>query len=135
MAAPEFSLEAEDGGLYKLSDYAGQTVVLNFWASWCPPCKAELPELKSFYEKNSSDDVVFLAINLYSSERDPAGLSDFIIDEGLMFPVLYDVHGTVAADYGIESIPTTVIISSEGLISDVKKGAVTETWLKRAVSQ
>jgi peroxiredoxin len=133
MDAPVFTLEAEDGKSYSLSDYTGKTVVLNFWASWCPPCRAELPELKSFYDELDFGKTVFLSINLYTSERNPAGLPDFIREEGLPFPVLYDRSGQTSADYGVESIPTTVIISPDGEISAVKTGAVTDTWLKRAV--
>lgn len=131
--APDFSLEAEDGGSYSLSDYEGKTVVLNFWASWCPPCRAELPELKSYYEGLGVDGAVFLSVNLYSSERDPEGLPAFIEEQALTFPVLYDKSGQVAAAYGVESIPTTVVIGPDSIISAVKKGAVTEAWLKRAV--
>lgn len=133
MQAPDFTLEAEDGLTYTLSDYKGQTVVLNFWASWCPPCRAELPELKVFYDEESSDELVFLSVNLFTSERDPAALPDFIENENLPFPVLYDRAGEVGTAYEIQSIPTTVIIDPDGRISMIKKGAVTNAWLKRAV--
>jgi len=132
--APGFILEGEDGLSYQLSDYIGQTVVLNFWASWCPPCRAELPELKKFYNEINPEEVVFLSINLYTTERDPESLPEFIKDEDLDFPVLYDKRGRVAADYGVESIPTTVIIGRGGVVDAVKSGAVTEDWLKRAVT-
>ena len=133
MKAPDFILEAEDGELYSLSDYKGRTVVLNFWASWCPPCRAEMPELVNFYEGLDSATTVFLSINLYSTERDPVKLASFIRDEGMEFPLLYDRRGETSSDYGVVSIPTTVIISPEGEIRAVKKGAVTEAWLKAAV--
>ena len=135
VAAPGFILEGEDGLSYRLSDYKDKIVVINFWANWCPPCRAELPELKKFYDELAAGEVVFLSINLYTSERDPAGLPDFIKDEGLSFPVLYDKTGKVAEDYRVESIPTTVIIGSDGLVYDVKRGAVTNSWLKLAVRQ
>jgi peroxiredoxin len=133
--APGFSLEGEDAKLYKLSDYAGKTIVINFWASWCPPCRAELPELKKFYEEADSGEIVFLSINLLSSEREPENLPAFIKAEDLSFPVLYDRTGEVAEDYNVESIPTTLVIGSDGRISAVKSGAVTNAWLKRAVDR
>ena len=133
MSAPDFTLEGEDGKLYSLSDYTGRTVVLNFWASWCPPCKAELPELKNFHNALDSDQTIFLSINLYTTEKDPAGLPAFIRHEELPFPVLYDRKGETSNDYGVLSIPTTFIIGPDGKVSAVKKGAVTEAWLKGAV--
>ena len=74
-----------------------------------------------------------MSVNLFTSERDPGKLPEFIKNEGLSFPVLYDRSGRAAEDYGIESIPATVIIDREGRIVDVKTGAVTNVWLKRAV--
>lgn len=133
MYAPDFTLEGEDGNLYSLSDYSGKTVVLNFWASWCPPCRAEMPELKNFYDGLESDNTVFLSINLFSMQRDPAQLATYLKEEALEFPLLYDRNGEVSSDYGVVSIPTTVIINPEGEIIAVKNGAVTEAWLKRAV--
>ncbi|HAK46109.1 MAG TPA: hypothetical protein DCO79_09375 [Spirochaeta sp.] len=134
-AAPGFELKAADGKLYRLSDYAGQTVVLNFWASWCPPCRAELPELKSFYEELNPAEAAFLSINLYTSEKKPAELPAFIEAEGLSFPVLYDLSGEVAESYAVQSIPTTVVIKPDGTILKVKNGAVTGAWLNRMVKE
>ena len=134
-SSPDFSLESERGKLYVLSDFKDRTVVLNFWASWCPPCRAELPELKAFYEAADPDSVVFLSINMYLTESDPSGLPAFIKEQELTFPVLYDKNGLTAGNYGVVSIPTTVIISRDGIISTVKTGAVTGAWLNRAVSK
>jgi peroxiredoxin len=131
--APGFVLQGIDGLEYRLADYRGKTVVLNFWASWCPPCKAELPELKAFYKDLNSDEAVLLAVNLYTTERDPSALPAFIEEEGMSFPVPLDVTGQTAEAYNVRSIPTTVIINGEGVITAVKNGAVTESWLSRAV--
>lgn len=129
--AYDFTLDAQDGKVYRLSDNAGRTVVLNFWASWCPPCRAELPELISFHEGLDPEGPVFLSINMYTTETDPSGLSAFVAENKLNFPVLYDKDGRIAAAYDIKTIPTTIIIDKNGMIHSVKNGAVTEAVLKR----
>ena len=133
--APDFRLEDIDGRIYSLSDYRGKTVVINFWASWCPPCRAELPELKEFYEETDDDVIELLSINLYETEQQPDELPQFIEDEELPYPVLIDRSGSVADDYGIRTIPVTAIISLDGKISRIKNGAVTKSWLMDAVGE
>ena len=133
--APEFSLESLSGERYSLAAYGGRTVVINFWASWCPPCRAEMPELKTFHEEANPEDTVFLSVNLYSSEQKPEDLPEFISRYELSFPVLLDRNGHAAAAYGISSIPTTVVIDGEGNIAAVRKGAVTAGWLRKMTEQ
>lgn len=131
MQAPVFSMAANDGSEYSLSDYRGRTVILNFWASWCPPCKAELPELKTFYKDTDPAETVLLSINMYTTENNKEALPAFIEDEGIEYPVLFDYDGGTAAAYGVISIPTTVVINGDGVIMAVRTGAVTEAWLNR----
>ena len=133
--APDFRLEDIDGRIYSLSDYRGKIVVINFWASWCPPCRAELPELKEFYEETDDDVIEFLSINLYETEQQPDELPQFIEDEELPYPVLIDRSGSVTDDYRIRTIPVTAIISPDGKISRIKNGAVTKSWLRDAVGE
>ncbi|MDA3941110.1 MAG: redoxin domain-containing protein [Spirochaetia bacterium] len=141
--APDFELMDIEGKIISLRDYRGKWVVLNFWATWCPPCKAELPTLNRFYEGMDKDKVVLLGINATGTEK--ANRSDlrsyvatFVIDEGIDFPVLLDFcDGTqpcVSTVYGAGNLPTTVVISPEGVITKVKTGVVDSFWLRSVVA-
>ncbi|MBM7583891.1 thiol-disulfide isomerase/thioredoxin [Bacillus pakistanensis] len=119
--APAFSLESVEGKEVKLTDLVGKTVILNFWATWCPPCKEEMPELQSFYEKNK-DEVEILAINL-----DPdADIKSFLKDFGVTFPVLLDDKEIVSQLYEVMSMPTTIVIDKNGKIAAKHIGALDE---------
>ncbi len=116
--APDFSLETADGKTAKLSDYRGKKVILNFWASWCPPCKAEMPHMEAFYKEYHTKGVTVLAVNLTTSEKDPSDVSKFIADYGLTFPVLLDKKGEVGNLYQTLTIPTSYIIDTNGVIRE-----------------
>ncbi|MCP3740954.1 TlpA family protein disulfide reductase [Rossellomorea sp. BNER] len=119
--APAFSLESVEGEEVKLTDLVGKKVILNFWATWCPPCKEEMPELQSFYEKNK-DEVEVLAINM-----DPdAEIKSFLKDYGVTFPVLLDDNDIVNQLYEVMSMPTTIVIDKNGKITAKHIGALDE---------
>ena len=120
--APDFVLNTFDGGQAKLSDYRGEKVMLNFWATWCPPCRAEMPDMQKFYE---DEDVVILAVNLTQTKNEMANIPDFIDEFGLTFPILLDESLDVATAYKIQPIPTTYMIDSTGQISDKSFGPMT----------
>jgi peroxiredoxin len=109
---PNFELKTLTGESVKLSDYKGKKVMLNFWATWCPPCKAEMPEMQKFYEANK-EKVEILAVNM-DPDNDVAG---FVKNGGFTFPILLDEENDVNRDYGIVSIPTTFFIDEQGIIS------------------
>jgi peroxiredoxin len=110
--APDFTLTDLDGNRVSLSQFRGKPVVINFWATWCPPCKAELPHLVKAYEREQGR-VVFLAISVDEPERT---VRRFVEDNGVSLTVLLDDGGEVAADYRVEGIPTTFFISRDGEI-------------------
>ncbi|WP_216828486.1 peroxiredoxin family protein [Alkalihalobacterium elongatum] len=115
--APDFELETLDGELVKLSDFYGQKVILNLWASWCPPCRAEMPHMQDFYEKHKQDGITILAVNLTTLERNTADIVPFVEEEfQLTFPILLDVDGEIGHIYQAYSIPTTYIIDTSGRI-------------------
>ncbi|MEB1807256.1 MAG: TlpA family protein disulfide reductase [Bacillaceae bacterium] len=115
--APDFELETLDGELVKLSDFYGQKVILNLWASWCPPCRAEMPHMQDFYEKYKDDGITILAVNLTTLERNTDDIIPFVKDEfQLTFPILLDVDGEIGHIYQAVSIPTTYIIDTSGRI-------------------
>ncbi len=115
----DFQLEDLDGNLVHLSDYAGKTVLINSWASWCPPCRAEMPELLAFYREHHDQDFVILAINAGES---PATARAFADQMGLVFPVLLDANYRVLDGLGITSYPTSILVSPDGVIEKIKVG-------------
>lgn len=117
--APDFELKTLTGESVKLSDFKGKKVMVNFWATWCPPCKAEMPEMEKFY-KQPNNDVVILAVNI-DPQNDVKGFAN---KNGITFPILLDVNNDVNTMYGILSIPTTYFINSKGLIQNKYTGSM-----------
>ena len=115
-SAPEFTLPALSGDTVSLVDYRGKkTVVVSYWASWCGPCKVELPELREFYERYHKGDANFeiLAISI---DEDKANAEKYAAAEKLPFPVLFDPQSKTADAYSVEGIPTMFVIDKDGKI-------------------
>jgi cytochrome c biogenesis protein CcmG, thiol:disulfide interchange protein DsbE len=121
--APDFELKTLDGKTIRLSNLKGKKVILNFWATWCPPCRAEMPEMQHFYEKHQKE-VEILAVNL-TSQDSKEKIGPFIEKYGLKFPIVLDEKGEVLLMYEIEPIPTSFIIDSEGVIRHKYVGPMT----------
>jgi len=119
--APDFRLESLDGQVVSLSGLRGGPVMLNFWATWCGPCRAEMPYIQEVFEDKDWTDqgLVILAINV---GEQPPEVKKFMEDNGLSFPVLLDTDTSVAENYGIRAIPTTLFIDKDGIIKDRKIG-------------
>ncbi|WP_352420316.1 TlpA disulfide reductase family protein [Proteiniborus sp.] len=121
--APDFILEDLEGNKVSLKNYEGEkTVLLNFWASWCPPCREEMPDLNKLYEENKDDDFIVLAVNVGESE---SAVKNFIEENGYTFPVLLDETQEVGVTYNTFSIPTSVMIDKEGIIRAYRPGLMT----------
>ncbi|MBB6447389.1 redoxin domain-containing protein [Bacillus benzoevorans] len=126
--APDFELENLSGEKVKLSDYRGKKVILNFWATWCPPCKEEMPAMEKFYQK-AGDDVEILAVNI-----DPQyNVQEFIDKMGITFPILLDKNDKVNSAYLIMTIPTTYFINEDGLITNKYLTSMTEDIMKEYI--
>lgn len=134
--APDFTVTDREGNKVNLKDYFGKPIVVNFWASWCPPCKAEFPDFEKVYGE-TKDDVQFLMINMTDGQRETVKKGyDFIAENGYTMPVLYDtVNQSAANTYGIYSIPTTIFIDSNGNIITGKEGAMSESELRSGIEQ
>ncbi|CAM3301294.1 redoxin domain-containing protein [Filibacter tadaridae] len=132
---PDFDLTTLDGEQLKLSDLKGKKVILNFWASWCGPCKAEMPHMEQYYKKNKDkDNVEIVAVNLTTSERNGMkGIQDFVDGYGLTFPIPLDKEGTVMDAYQIIPIPTTFMIGTDGKIEHKIVGPMDEKIMKKLV--
>ncbi|QCJ40856.1 TlpA family protein disulfide reductase [Bacillus sp. S3] len=114
--APDFQLKTLNGTDVKLSDLQGKKVILNFWATWCPPCKAEIPHMQDFYESRDKTKVEILAINLTTSEKNPGNVKKFVKDKNVTFPVLLDNDGNIGDQYQAITIPTSYLIDSQGIV-------------------
>ncbi len=117
--APDFSLPALVGEAQSLRDYRGHVVVLNFWASWCGPCRAEMPDMQVVYGELRDRGLVVLGVN-QGEGRDQ--VQAFAGDFGLSFPILLDADRSVGALYGVDAYPTTFIIDTSGVIRQVIVG-------------
>lgn len=116
--APEVTLPTLAGEQTSLSSYKGQVVILNLWASWCVPCRAEMPVLQKLYEANRERGFVVLAVN--STVQDSAiDAQNFATENSLTFPVLLDLDGSVSRRYLLQALPSTFIIDREGVIQSV----------------
>ncbi|MFY3793047.1 TlpA family protein disulfide reductase [Ureibacillus sp. MALMAid1270] len=113
--APDFELQTLSGETVRLSDYRGKKVILNFWATWCPPCKAEMPHMQNFYEEHG-DEIEVIAVNLTSRDNGMEGVEKFARDYGLTFKIPLDVDGVYGEQYEIMSIPTTYVLDENGQI-------------------
>ncbi|MCH8877614.1 MAG: TlpA family protein disulfide reductase [Chloroflexi bacterium] len=122
--APEFTLPDMEGEPRSLSDYLGQAVVINFWATWCAPCREEMPALQSAYDKFGEEGFVVLAVNM--TQDDHPELIPLYLDElGLTFPVLLDSSGEASNSlYRIIGLPTSLFIGRDGIIREIFIGAI-----------
>lgn len=127
MKAPDFTLKTLDGNTVELSKNSGKPTMINFWASWCPPCKVEMPYIQKAYEKYG-DQVNFMMVNLTAMD-DKAKMKQFLKEGGYNFPVLLDETGEVSEMYQAFSIPMTYIVDENGIIISRIMGAMSEGQL------
>jgi thiol-disulfide isomerase/thioredoxin len=133
--APDFAMLHWDGkNAPMLSEMEGLPVVLNFWASWCPPCKNEMPDFETVY-KELGEDIQFVMLNLTDGMRETKSKAmQYIEDEGYTFPVYFDIHkDSGASAYGIRYIPSTIFIDKDGYIIAKAQGAIDEATLRRGL--
>jgi peroxiredoxin len=119
--APDFTLPALTQGLFSLHDFGRQVVVLNFWATWCPPCVEETPSLEKFAEQMRLQGVAVMGVSV---DQDAEALQTFAADQHLSFPILCDPNQSVANRYGTFKFPETYIIDQEGRVAEKLIGAV-----------
>lgn len=119
--APDFSLSTPDGETVTLSDLRGQAVLLNLWATWCPPCRAEMPAIQALYEEYRDQGFAVLAVNT-TYQDDPTAVRPFFEQNGLTFTLLLDESGSVASAYALRSLPSSFFIDRRGIIREVVIG-------------
>jgi len=131
--APNFALATPAGRTVKLSDFRGKTVVLNFWATWCPPCRAEMPDFQRTWEERGADrgDLVVLAVNLQEA---PGPVEGFVREFGLTFPIAMDRTGEVMQHYGLRGLPGTFFIDRGGVLRSQSLGPVFGDLLLKGIA-
>jgi cytochrome c biogenesis protein CcmG/thiol:disulfide interchange protein DsbE len=120
--APAFTLNTLDGRKVSLSDFKGNVVLINFWATWCPPCKAEMPYIQAAYATYRDQGLVVLAIDSTSDQDEARAAGQFASANGLAFPVLADVRGEASQLYQVQALPTSFFMDRQGKIAWVVVG-------------
>lgn len=118
-AAPDFTLPSSKGDNVRLAEQRGQVVMLNFWASWCGPCRKEMPLLDAMYQRYSSAGFVLYGVNV---EEDNTDAKKLLKELGVTFPVLFDTESKASSLYNVDAMPTTVVIDKKGQIRYVNRG-------------
>lgn len=140
LPAIDFTLKDQFGKTHSLSDYKGKTIFLNFWGTWCPPCRAEMPEIQSLYETQETEGengVIILGIAApnYSNEKDEQGIKDFLEKNGYTYPVLIDTNAELFEAYGIYSFPTTYMIDRDGNVFGYASGQLSKDMMQSIINQ
>jgi peroxiredoxin len=117
--APDFTLESRDGGAVSLGELDGQVVMINFWATWCVPCRQEMPHLQALYERYNSLGFELLAVNV---ENDPDSAREWLEETPVTFPVLFDSKNEVSKLYKVVAMPSTVLVARDGTMRFIHHG-------------
>ena len=129
---PDFTLETVDGKTVSLSDYRGRPVVINFWATWCAPCREEMPLLQETYDAHRDDGLVVIGVNVRET---PEKVKRFLAEVGVEFPVLLDSEGAAVNRYLVTSLPLTFFVDREGRLRTLVVGGMTEAVLEERLAR
>ncbi len=131
--APAFSLDTASGEPVTLASYKNQIVIVNFWASWCPPCRAEMPSLQTMHDRYKMQGVTVLAVNMTATESSAKQAVTFMANGNFTMPLALDTQGKTMEAYRIRAYPTTVIIDQTGIVQHIFEGAVHHRTLEKAI--
>jgi len=133
--APDFTLKTPTGETFTLSELRGQAVLVNLWATWCPPCRAEMPAIEKVYQEYKDQGFIVLALNM-TYQDDPFKVVPFIQEYNLTFPILLEETGDVASLYQLRSLPSSYFINRAGIIQEVVIGGpMSEALLRTRIEQ
>ena len=133
MMAPDFAMQDAQGNSVKFSDLFGKPIVLNFWATWCPPCKSEMPDFNIVFEE-LGEDIQFVMLDAVDGIRETREIGEtYVAEQGFTFPVYYDMEQEAVIQYGIRAFPTTIFIDSEGYVVAGAEGAINEETLRKGI--
>jgi peroxiredoxin len=134
-AAPDFTLKTPTGETYTLSELHGQAALVNLWATWCPPCRAEMPTIEKMYKEYKDQGFIVLAIDM-TYQDNPANVVPFMQEYGLTFPILLEETGDIASLYQLRSLPSSYFIDRAGVIQEVVIGGpMSEALLRTRIEQ
>lgn len=119
--APDFELKTDQGETIRLSDLSGRVVIVNVWASWCPPCRAEMPDLERVQRQYRPQGLVILGVNAANQDSVPA-MQSFLAQSEVTFPILLDSDGSVSRKYEVQALPSSYFIGRDGVIREVMVG-------------
>lgn len=131
--APDFELKNLAGETIRLSDFKGKPVLVNFWATWCAPCRAEAPELQRAAVEYK-DKLVIIGVNMTTDDT-PAQVPAFVEEYGLTFPIVLDETGEVSQAYQVIGLPTSIFIDQAGLIKDVRLGPINQAYIEAKLAE
>ncbi len=136
--APDFTLADPKGKTYRLASLRGKPVLLNLWATWCPPCRAEMPAIQQYYQQYGPQGLVVLGVNATAQDY-PLNIVPFVQEYNLTFPILLDETGQVSRAYGLRSLPSSYFINRDGSIAEIviggpMSGAILETYIKEILA-
>jgi peroxiredoxin len=133
--APDFNLSTTSGETIKLSDLRGQPVLVNLWATWCPPCRAEMPAIEKIYNEYKDEGLIVLAIDMTYQDT-ASDIPAFVNEYSLTFPILLDESGNVGTNYQLRSLPSSFFIGRDGIINEVVIGGpMAEALLRTRVEE
>ena len=131
--APNFTVYDLEGNEVNLTDFFGKPIIINFWASWCGPCKMEMPDFNEAYE-TYKDEIEFLMVNMTDGSRETIEVaSSFIAESGYTFPVYYDTDYSAAITYSVSSLPTSYFLNAEGELVTYARGAIDGATLEKGI--
>jgi peroxiredoxin len=118
-AAEDFTLPALNGGTFSLADQRGKMVLVNFWATWCPPCLEEMPAMERLWQKHKDAGFVLVAVSV---DADPKKVVPFVTEHKLTFPIAFDTKMSVAEKYGVRALPSSFILARDGMLAALALG-------------
>ena len=131
--APNFTVYDLEGNEVNLTDFFGKPIIVNFWASWCGPCKMEMPDFNEAYE-TYKDEIEFLMVNMTDGSRETVEkASSFITESGYTFPVYYDTDYSAAITYSVSSLPTSYFLNADGELVTYARGAINAATLEKGI--
>lgn len=130
--APDFALPDLDGDEIALSDHRGEVVLINFWATWCPPCRVEMPDLEAVYRQHGDEGFEILGVD----QREPVDLvEDYVTERGFSWVFLLDEDFDVSRDYSATSIPKSILVDRDGTVAHIWTGTLTRTQLEQQIAK